>query len=294
MRSPGEVYAWAYLKAPYAFPLIDFPGQVTVEPTNDCNFACRHCPRSVMARAIGYMELELFRKIVEEMSAHPLSIMKLGGLGEPATHPRFGEFMEIIREHTVPAVIYTNGTLFGNFPHQQILGWRVPRLIVSIDGIDGASFERIRVGGKYDEVRERVADFYAAKKSAGARSPQLEIRHVIFPAETEEEIARFKASWLEVADTVKFNYLLPAGPVKEPDPSRPKCRDVRREFYIRWNGMVPLCGYQYLSAPREWLGNVSETAIAGLWRHPRLEQVRKLHRERDLSTLPFCQTCAFR
>ena len=58
LRTPRELYQWLYYKLPYAFPLMEFPARINLEPTNDCTLGFRHCPRtlSVAQRGIGYMD----------------------------------------------------------------------------------------------------------------------------------------------------------------------------------------------------------------------------------------------
>jgi MoaA/NifB/PqqE/SkfB family radical SAM enzyme len=296
VRNPREIHAWFYTKLPYAFPRSGFPTLLNLEPTNECNFGCKQCPRTMMNRSLGDMEPQLFRKIIEEVQRHPTCIVKLVGLGEPSIHPNFPELMGILRENRTHAICYTNGTMLERYPHREVLDWRLRRIVVSVDGLDAESFERIRVNGNYASIRDAVGRFHALKKKTLSSRTFLEIRHVIMPNETPEQLEEFKADWLSIADSVKFNYLIPAGPAMH-NGNRPRCRDIRREFYIRWDGQVPLCGYQYLSlnGQREWIGDLHKTSITDLWNnHPRLNEVRALHLKRDLDSIAFCKTCAFR
>jgi len=292
LRRPRDFYSWAAYKQPYLFRFQEFPLRLTFEPTNECNFACPHCPRTVINsnRGIGFLELELFCKIIEEASPHR-PLVKLGGLGEPALHPDLGVMMETLRERRLETILYTNGTLFERYTTSEILKWNLPLLIVSVDGTDERSFERLRVGGKYEVLRKNLATFRRAREHALVPRPEIEIRHVTMPGETAEQLAEFRRDWLhELGDTVRFNYLLP--PLERhrlEDPSRPRCRDIARELYIRFDGRVPLCGYH-----GEWLGDLHQSTVDELWHHPRLTDVRRQHEKRDLSQLPFCRTCAFR
>jgi radical SAM protein with 4Fe4S-binding SPASM domain len=288
VHSLRDAYIWGYFKLPYLFPLSDFPIRVTLEPTNECNFGCRHCHRSIMDRGLGFMDMAVFRKIMLELRSHPSCILKVGGLGEPALHPELGEFMKIAQAQRTPTYLYTNGSLLRNFDHKEILGWGLDLLVVSIDGLDATSFERIRVGGEYEKIRQAVEEFYAEKRRCKLRFPQVEIRHVIMPNEHPDELLKFKQGWLGISDTVKFNYLVPLvpGPLNAP---RPKCRDIMREFYIRWDGRVPMCGYQ-----SAWLGDLHSSTIHELWHDDKLQQLRNFHQNRDLSQAPACRTCSFR
>src|ERR1700686_972522 len=146
VRTPRQLYQWFYYKVPYAFPLAAFPSRVNLEPTNDCNLACRHCPRtlSVTHRGLGYMNPALCEKRAPEVPQHPDCTVKIVGLGEPALHPQRGELMDLLTRHKIIAYLYPNGELFKRFSPEQICSWSVRNLTVSIDGLDAASFAKIR------------------------------------------------------------------------------------------------------------------------------------------------------
>jgi organic radical activating enzyme len=288
------LYEWSYYKLPYSFPLAKFPSRVNLEPTNECNFACRHCPRSVMKRSHGFMDPALFGKVADEVGKHPGCIVKIVGLGEPALHPQFRQLMSQLKKNRVPSILYTNGELFKAFSPEEITNWDVQVLVVSVDGLDANSFARIRVGGNYVLLKQMVREFHRARATLGRHGPELEIRHVIFPNENPADLLRFRQEWLEVADTIKFNYLyFPISSVV-PTVRNTRCRDIRREFYIYWDGKVPLCGYKYLGDSHEFLGEIQQKTIEELWNHPRLAEVRRYHLRGDLSAVPFCQTCTFK
>jgi MoaA/NifB/PqqE/SkfB family radical SAM enzyme len=295
VRSPLELYKWLYFKLPYTLPRSDFPVMINLEPTNECNLRCPHCPRllAVKQRGMGLMDSALFRKIVSEIARHLPCTLKIVGLGEPALHSEFSILMDEVTAHQVPTIVYTNGTLLGRYSTAQIARWRIRTIVISIDGIDPVSFAKTRVGGDYEELKRLTRRFHAERPSAGPLQPELEIRHVIFPNETAADLLKFRQEWLQFADKVTFNYLYhPATPSEIVRTTR--CRDIRREFYIYWDGRVPLCGYQYLANANEWLGDIRHSSIAELWHHPRLREVREAHLKRDLCALPFCKTCTFK
>jgi MoaA/NifB/PqqE/SkfB family radical SAM enzyme len=295
LRTPRQLYRWFYYKLPYTLPLIAFPASVNLELTTDCNLRCPHCPRplAVKQRGIGQMDPELFAPIVREIAKHRECVLKIVGLGEPALHKDLAALMEQVANHRIRCLLYTNGELFKRFTPEQITRWNIETLIVSIDGLDAASFNRIRAGADYHEVSESMKQFFQARERLGVRRPEIEVRHVIFPNETPADLLRFRTKWLAVSDTVKFNYLyFPTVPKEAVRTTR--CRDIRREFYVYWDGRVPLCSMQYIANANEWLGNVRDSTITELWNHPRLNQVRELHGRRELDNVPFCRTCTFK
>jgi MoaA/NifB/PqqE/SkfB family radical SAM enzyme len=291
IRDFRGAHQWLYHKLPYLFSLREYPLVVELEPTNDCNFACPHCPRNEINRnrQIGFMPFTLFTDIVTELAPTKPLMIKLVGLGEPALHPDLGRMMSLLRDNGLATALYTNGTLFERWSHSEILHWNFRFLVVSIDGTDERSFERLRKGGKYFWTRDAVQRFRRARDESATTRPTIEIRHVIMPNETRAELAEFRRDWLKLGDTVKFNYLNPATGTGVPDPGRPRCRDIRRELYIRVDGRVPLCAVH-----KEWLGDVNNASIFQLWHSARIQEVRHFHQQKDFRQVPFCTTCPFR
>lgn len=238
------------------------------------------------------MELTTLEKIARE-SAGRVARIKVVGLGEAALHPELDAMLRCLRHFRLSTTLYTNGTLFERFSHRDIAQWGLARIVVSVDGIDEPSFKRLRLGGDYAAVKENVRSFRAMRDGSRDKTPIIEIRHVIMPSETDEQLRGFRREWTaDLGDTVKFNLL---GPPFErrarEDPGRPPCRDIRRELHIRYDGLVPLCGY---SGDREWIGDVTTQAVKDVWIAPRLGEVRSMHERCDYAQLPFCKTCQHR
>ncbi len=292
-RNSGDLYAWLQFKLPYLFPIPAFPPSVTLELTNRCNFSCRYCHRSVMNREIGTMDCGLLQKILTEISGHRNTFLKIGGLGEPSLHPDCGKFMRSLNDRAVKSIFYTNGSLLQRFAHDLVLEWKIPHLVVSVDGVDLQSYEHQRVGGNYEHLRATLQAFHRRRAELGHAKPMIEVRHVILPQETDAQLADFKRTWMEVADTVMFNHIIPSGPISaDVQPPSRRCRDIRREMYVRWNGRVPVCGYQYLVNKDEWIADLHEATIRNAWHHNMLNKRRRHHLRGGTAIPAFCAVCS--
>jgi len=289
IRGFAEAYRWLYFKFPYYFPLINFPPYVCVELTNKCNLSCKHCWREVMDRPEGFMDASLFKKIVREFGSNKHSVMKLLGLGEPTLHPRFREFLSELSSQEFKVFLYTNGVLFKIFDFDEILSWRLERIILSVDGTDSESYEHAKQGSRYAELKEYIEKFYTFRQASGRNKPFIEIRHVIMPEESEQDLKAFRVLWMKYADSVKFNVCEPAdGLAEETDVSPPRCRSIVRERGILWDGHIPICGGLHRSA---YSGNVNDSTITELWRHKQVELLRKSNRRREFDKVPECAKC---
>lgn len=268
------------------------PHIVCLELTNDCNLACPHCPRSVMKREIGYMDVNLFKRIVDEISSYPWCFLRIVGLGEPAMHPYIKEILDDLTDRPLKTEFTTNGTLLMRFPPEEIMNWHIDILGISIDGFDRASYSRYRSNGDYNALRAKVIEFFNTRRKMGARFPKIRIRNVVFPSTTREQIRTFRENWLPFADMVTFNTLIPKGKW-EPVETFERCEDILFTIHIRWDGRVPLCGYQLWCGDIEWLGDLHDCSLRDLWCKERLLEVRKHHAGGDFTGIEFCKRCFY-
>ena len=76
----------------------EFPVRFNVEPTNYCNLSCSMCPRE-LNRPFGYMELNLFKKIIDESILYGKRlIITLNKDGEPLLHPELTQMIKYAKD----------------------------------------------------------------------------------------------------------------------------------------------------------------------------------------------------
>ena len=84
-----------------------------IEITNNCNFHCSFCPSDLQTRDHGFMSLDLFRKIVDEIVEKDIvKCVALHVMGEPTLHPQLLEILKYLKEKDITVSFNTNcGTL---------------------------------------------------------------------------------------------------------------------------------------------------------------------------------------
>ncbi len=284
-----RTYIGLFWKLPRVLPGIGFPRIAEVEITNDCNLGCVHCHRTRMAPDVGFMDSGVFRKLVDEMADYPVAFLRLVGQGEPALHPDFRDLMEYASGKGIKIEISTNGTVFERFTFDEILGWDIDILGVSIDGHDEKSYERIRKGGNYKRLAGNVRGFVSRRDELGQRAPLVCVKNVLFPQTGEHAVETFRKRWVEVADQVTFNALqAPPRPSQEATPTR--CHlDIFFSAHINYDGSVRKCPYQFVYGTDESLGNLRDGTLREIWRSEDLKNLRRLHSERRLPQV--CRDC---
>jgi len=130
------------LKSPY---LIDWA------ITNRCNLKCLHC------RGMAQEELkdEMVLKLAEEIpSLKPRWVIIEGG--EPLLRRELFEVIKIIHKNKIKIYLISNGMLLDEKIAQKFADSDV-NLMISIDGADKSSYEKIRQGASFEGLKRSVA-----------------------------------------------------------------------------------------------------------------------------------------
>lgn len=87
-----------------------FPSRIVLELTPLCNLACFMCPRHYVKESDGYMEVSLFKRLVDEIkSENPNAIVLPFWRGESCLHPHFAQLMQYAIDKNLKVHLSTNG-----------------------------------------------------------------------------------------------------------------------------------------------------------------------------------------
>jgi radical SAM protein with 4Fe4S-binding SPASM domain len=282
-----------------------------IELTNRCPLKCVMCPRTHdMTREQGLMSFDLFKKIIDELAEadSPLAAhqdVALHHFGESLVHPEFCRFARYARSRDISASLSVNPIMLTPKISAQLLDSQLSTILMSLDGHDNESFEKIRgLKDAYDRSKENAVRF-AAMKAELNPSTRLYLSMVNF-AENRESIARMVEFWRAVPgidgirnkDFVSFDGSVDAVNALAPAPWNNSERRKRTGFAVcekpwqvmsvTWDGEVVPCCYDY--DKKYVLGNAGETTLSEIWNG---EPMRRLRREFILNAVsnPLCANC---
>jgi MoaA/NifB/PqqE/SkfB family radical SAM enzyme len=286
-----KIYIQFFWLFPNLLPPIHNPHIIGLELTNDCNMQCVHCFRNRMNEKIGYIDVNLFKKLIDEISTYPMAFLRIVGRGEPALHPELKQIMEYLNDKSIKVEFCTNGILFENHSIAEILDWNLDILDISIDGMDKKSYNELRLKGNYDSLKNNIAKFYNTRNDLKRSTPKINIRNIAFPDIQRYQIDEFKKEWLKISDLIFFNTL---NPINNPNISFKKynrCKQLFFSAFIRWNGRIALCPDQFIYGVEQYIGDLSKEEVKEIWKNPELQERRLLHRKRDFTNIPDCKYC---
>ena len=162
---------------------------VYMDQNNKCNLRCVMCgfsdPR-VAGLAKYDMPFPLFERIAEEVLPSA-SFVALSCLTEPYMTRDFDRRLEVVSRCGVPFTeVVSNATLWTEEHVEKLVACAVSRVAVSIDGASAATYERIRVGARFDRVISNVRLLTERKRRHGAALPVLRINHVLSELNVDE------------------------------------------------------------------------------------------------------------
>ena len=286
-----------------------FPKFVQIETISGCNARCRMCSVHDWTRSKSALSQPFFEQLLAELTVHRDWVeqvtLHLGG--EPLLDRRLEERVSALKQAGIRSVaLTTNASLLTKERARRLLEAGIDMIDFSIDGASAATFEAIRVNLSYEEVRDNVLGFLAARNASG-RNVQVRVRMVIQP-ENANEFDDFVAYWrhhLGPADYVLGRFLnwwagwrqeiavRPGSLLREIPPAadfnRLPCLAPFSTLVILSDGRVPLCCLDY-NADTE-MGNITGSSIADVWRGETFHKVRKAHLANGRVSMDFCRDC---
>lgn len=272
------------------------PQEIAIENTNACNLRCITCPHSQMKRSVGFMDKELYKRIIDECVQLKVKHVSVGGFGEPLLDPSFIDKIIYARQGVKYLSTITNGVQLTQDMGKELVKSGLDLLRVSIDAATSETYMKVRPPGKLETIEENLIKFIEIRDQQKKRKPIVEVRFVPTP-ENIHEITIFKKKW-KVADRIVIEFTSNwAGSVNIDTTSIGTPKLARREpcpliwtvLNISWDGKIPLC---CLDCENEAvLGDIREGSISQVWVNGKLSEIRQAHLNNNFDRIPICSRC---
>lgn len=285
---------YSYLKSYVTHSPIVYgmPVSIGVELTNHCNLNCPEClsGAGLMQRERGFMDIELYKKIMTELTPYLYGI-NLYFQGEPMMHPQFFEILTVIRNEGM--VVSTNGHFLDWESSQKIVRSGLNKLIISLDGIDQESYSAYRINGNFTTVLEGIANIAEAKKKYRS-ALKVEIQFLVNRL-NEHQIpdaaklatrfnAKLRLKSMQVINKEKTGFWMPEktqfrryirknGEYVIGSSLPDRCARLWFNPVITWDGKVVPCCFD--KDAEHVMGDVNHETFKQIWRGERYRLFRK-------------------
>lgn len=275
-----------------------FPLVLNIEPTNRCNSRCYVCIREKSGLRNIDLPFKLFRKIIDEVSAHGRLIMiNLHKNGEPLLHPDIFNMIEYIKLKNAAETIHfnTNGILLNAKNTQALINSGINDVTISIDAARQNTYEKIKRIKGFEELERNIREFFRIKNKSGFRLPHTRVKIMEYD-DTWKEIGEFVDKWSGVADEVQVtgvhNWCEGIEGLKATDETRDAryaCCLLWYELVINSDGTASPCQFDWKN---EYIvGDVRVDSIANIWKSRKMRDLRKAQVNKDWAYGRICDKC---
>jgi radical SAM protein with 4Fe4S-binding SPASM domain len=261
-----------------------FPKRLEIELASSCNLRCTYCPRHYLDNLNGYIDFSLFKKIIDEASAYPETIIVLHRRGESLLHPRFNEMLDHIAGKFKEVQLATNATLLTDDKFGSLVRG-LNFLSFSLD--TPGNYDKTRVPAKYEDVEKKINKFLQFNKGRVKTQASM-----VRTEKTEgKDVKIFKDIWNGRVDRVRIYEEHSVGGVfgamRNPRRERKTCVMPFYELLIYDSGRVGRCNHDWNGEP---IGNINTSSIAELWHSPKYADLRREHCDLKF-TDEVCKNC---
>lgn len=278
----------------------DFPSQINVDLSEQCNYACIHCPYSMLAqeKKLGHARFpqELNKKLVDEVREYGVGKtqqIRYAAAGEPFLHPDVMEILDYaVKNSGVFVSVTTNGSLVNEQRAGQLLEMGLGLIDFSLDAYSEKTYEEIRLHGNLEKVRSNIL-FMLRKKKEGNYKTRIVVSFVV-QEKNQHEKADFERYWKEQGvDYVVFRKLHSvAGQMfqKEKEGHVQPCVYPWERVCINEKGKMSYCPALW-EEDANFEINFADHSIHEVWNGEIYETLRREHLADAFERFKRCENC---
>lgn len=251
----------------------NYPLIKAIELTNSCTMSCIMCPRSKMKRKVGFMDLDLFKQLIDEAKGYT-NLIGLELWGDSILHPKFDEAVNYMATKGILSQISTNPVNLNDKIIKKIVNSKLDILVLSLDGIDDKTYKHFRGPyADYTKAELMIGKLLKAKKGS---KPFITIRMLNMPG-LGEHFNEFKKKWsLPGIDQIKLGPFCSQGnTIKNGGKDWINdcvCFRPWEGVYIMWDGRVTNCIFDLNGDVI--FGDVNKESIIEIWNNEKMQDFR--------------------
>ncbi|MDD5005999.1 MAG: radical SAM protein [Candidatus Omnitrophica bacterium] len=277
----------------------DFPNILNIEPTNACNLKCFYCPRERANKKVGFIDWNLYTRIIDEASHYnKLIMLNLHKDGEPFLHPRFMDMIRYAKKMQVAKTIHvnTNALCWTNDTIDELLDSGIDDITVSLDAARPETYKKHKGADLLERVEKQVLNFFKRRAKLALKQPFLRVKIMEFEGISKEEIEEFIDKWKDTADMVQVtgihNWCGAIESLKISDETssmRYPCAIMWYALAVNWNGEVTFCTVDWNTETK--VGDVNKQTLHQIWNSHEVKETRRSHLEQKYDKCPPCKNC---
>ncbi len=279
------------------------PSTLNVEVTNACNLDCVMCGSRDSKRSKGFMDINLYKNILDE--AIDLGIKQVGlfSTGESILHPEIVEFIKISKSKNIYTYLDINGNKMNDRLIEDIVESGLDSLKFSLDAHTQEIYKQIRRGGNFDVVFENLKKVSQLRNQKGSKM-RLSALYIIMN-KNEQYIEQFKEKIEPYVDEIQFSIVHNLGNqfkghtqfvskmfdyIVDINKTLKPCPNPWKRIVISWDGFLTVCCIDF--DLKLVYGKYEKGRLKEIWNNDKIKEFRNKMRDLNLSDVPLCRQCS--
>lgn len=271
-----------------------FPDHVDIEISSACDMKCPMCYTITDEFKTHikkkFMELDLFKKIIDECVKYGTYSIRISLRGEPFIHEHVVEMIRYAKDNGIKEVSsLTNNLAMTPALFKDVMDAGLDWLTISFDGL-GKTYEWIRKPAGFEESYEKIKEYKRLKMKGHSWKPVIKIQ-TVWPAikdNAKEYFNAFEPYVDDIAINPLIDYLHKDEDIAYEDNFI--CPVLYQRLAISSDGIVLLCSNDEFN--EHTIGNVNTETIYSIWHGEKLKKAREIHeRHEGVKLLAPCKQC---
>lgn len=166
---------------PYLSP---YPEAIEIEPTTRCHLRCVICEHTYWKEAPRDMSFEEFKIIINQFPR--LKWAGMTGIGSQFLNKDFIRMLKYLKDRNVYIEFFDSFDLINKDIASELISLTIDKMWFSCDAASKETYEKIRIGARFDNVMKNVQYFLQLKKQNKAFLPELWFHYIINKYNVEE------------------------------------------------------------------------------------------------------------
>ena len=276
------------------------PFRLWIEATNLCNLNCVMClNNSDKIKKRGFMELTLFKKIIDEAKDFVYSVNR-HHRGESLMHKDLNRMIEYCHDNGIYSQLHTNATLLSKKRAYEIITSGLDFISFSFDGYDKQTYESIRIGANFERTLENIKNFLKIKSELRNKTPFTVFETINFSSNVNHQDKNFREGLLSLG-LDKFIIKQPhnwAGECESclPDKKYFNKKDTYSTCTFPWYALVILWDGTVVVCPQDFfgeiiVGDINVSTLTEMWNNSSMINFRKKMKEKRYREFDPCISC---
>ena len=284
--------------------IASFPKNALIELTSACNHKCIFCANPRMSRKSQRLDVDLFKRFVEEAARLGLKEIGFYTTGEPLVSKNLGDFIKISSDAGVDYIyITTNGALADIEKMKELIALGLNSIKFSINAGTKETYRLIHGKDDFDKVVKNVRDL---KKYRDSDAPHVRLMaSFVATSFSDDEVEIWKEEVVPYVDDAKIMgvhgqmgqalshlHLMEsklATSYPEPGEAKP-CHMLWDRIHLTQEGYLTLCCVDYENVLT--YADLNKTTLEESWNNGLIQEMRQKHLDKTLEGT-LCNNCLY-